>query len=524
MLELHYDLEDARRGAGPRQARRSPGSRAASRARPHPAAAHVPRSAAAARARSPACGAATRGLGAGRSQAAPRVEPLDEIGRLATDFDRMAAELDTRARAPRGARPRRSADRPAQPPGLQGAPRAGAAPRRARAVQRSPSSPSTSTTSSRSTTRWGHAAGDQGAAHARPDAEQAPATERRLRAHRRRRVLPGHAARHRRAGGGDGSSACATQIAALKVGPAGERLTISVGISEFPKHSLEPRGPHAPRRRRDVLGEVLGPRPHLHLLRREHRRAVLGGDGRARQPQRAWSTRSTRWPRRSTPRTATPTPTPSASAATSAELAAAWASPTRRSRRSGPPASCTTSARSASPTPSSRSRRRSPRPSGRTMRRHSELGHDIIAGAGMPEIAEYVLYLHERWDGGGYPSGLAGEGHPAREPRPARRRRARSDDVLARLPLGHARRGGARGARALRRQADGPPRRRRRSSTWSDPGSLEIARTTRAVLDGPRRPRRGLSHSATTTLMERRHFDTCASRVPTAGRGRPYAR
>ncbi len=46
------------------------------------------------------------------------------------------------------------------------------------------------------------------------------------------------------------------------------------------------------------------------------------------------------------------------------------------------------------------------------MRRHSELGHDIIAGAGMPEIAEYVLYLHERWDGTGYPKGLSGEEIP----------------------------------------------------------------------------------------------------------------
>ena len=46
------------------------------------------------------------------------------------------------------------------------------------------------------------------------------------------------------------------------------------------------------------------------------------------------------------------------------------------------------------------------------MRRHSELGRDIIAGAGMTEIAEWVLHLHERWDGGGYPSGAAGEEIP----------------------------------------------------------------------------------------------------------------
>lgn len=46
------------------------------------------------------------------------------------------------------------------------------------------------------------------------------------------------------------------------------------------------------------------------------------------------------------------------------------------------------------------------------MRRHSELGRDIIAGAGMPELAQWVLHLHERWDGGGYPAGLAAEAIP----------------------------------------------------------------------------------------------------------------
>jgi diguanylate cyclase (GGDEF)-like protein len=46
------------------------------------------------------------------------------------------------------------------------------------------------------------------------------------------------------------------------------------------------------------------------------------------------------------------------------------------------------------------------------MQRHSALGRDIIAGAGMPEIAEWVLCLHERWDGRGYPQRLAGEEIP----------------------------------------------------------------------------------------------------------------
>jgi len=46
------------------------------------------------------------------------------------------------------------------------------------------------------------------------------------------------------------------------------------------------------------------------------------------------------------------------------------------------------------------------------MQRHSALGRDIVQGAGMPEIAEWVLYLHERWDGRGYPQKLEGEEIP----------------------------------------------------------------------------------------------------------------
>ena len=46
------------------------------------------------------------------------------------------------------------------------------------------------------------------------------------------------------------------------------------------------------------------------------------------------------------------------------------------------------------------------------MQRHSALGRDIIAGAGMPEIAEWVLSLHERWDGRGYPERLEGDDIP----------------------------------------------------------------------------------------------------------------
>ncbi|HEV7846541.1 MAG TPA: diguanylate cyclase [Thermoleophilaceae bacterium] len=46
------------------------------------------------------------------------------------------------------------------------------------------------------------------------------------------------------------------------------------------------------------------------------------------------------------------------------------------------------------------------------MQRHSELGRAMLAGAGMPELARWVNHLHERFDGDGYPFGLAGREIP----------------------------------------------------------------------------------------------------------------
>ena len=46
------------------------------------------------------------------------------------------------------------------------------------------------------------------------------------------------------------------------------------------------------------------------------------------------------------------------------------------------------------------------------MRRHAELGRAIIAGAGMPDIGEWVGHLHERIDGRGYPDGMHGDEIP----------------------------------------------------------------------------------------------------------------
>jgi diguanylate cyclase (GGDEF)-like protein len=46
------------------------------------------------------------------------------------------------------------------------------------------------------------------------------------------------------------------------------------------------------------------------------------------------------------------------------------------------------------------------------LERHSDLGRAMLAGAGMPEVARWINHLHERFDGGGYPGGLAGREIP----------------------------------------------------------------------------------------------------------------
>lgn len=47
------------------------------------------------------------------------------------------------------------------------------------------------------------------------------------------------------------------------------------------------------------------------------------------------------------------------------------------------------------------------------MKKHSEIGYRIaMASSDLEPIAEYILYHHERWDGKGYPQGLAGHDIP----------------------------------------------------------------------------------------------------------------
>ena len=46
------------------------------------------------------------------------------------------------------------------------------------------------------------------------------------------------------------------------------------------------------------------------------------------------------------------------------------------------------------------------------LKRHPEIGYRMLESLGIEPVATWVRHHHERWDGGGYPSGLAGEAIP----------------------------------------------------------------------------------------------------------------
>lgn len=47
------------------------------------------------------------------------------------------------------------------------------------------------------------------------------------------------------------------------------------------------------------------------------------------------------------------------------------------------------------------------------MKRHAEVGSDLLLAAGLPPVASHIArHHHERWDGRGYPDGLAGAAIP----------------------------------------------------------------------------------------------------------------
>jgi HD-GYP domain-containing protein (c-di-GMP phosphodiesterase class II) len=46
------------------------------------------------------------------------------------------------------------------------------------------------------------------------------------------------------------------------------------------------------------------------------------------------------------------------------------------------------------------------------LQRHPQIGYRMLESLGVEPIAEWVLHHHERWDGAGYPEGLAGNAIP----------------------------------------------------------------------------------------------------------------
>ena len=71
------------------------------------------------------------------------------------------------------------------------------------------------------------------------------------------------------------------------------------------------------------------------------------------------------------------------------------------------------------------------------MARHPAVGAEIVAGIEfLDEAAKVVRSHHERWDGSGYPDGLAGDEIPRRGARIRRGRRARRAHHRSSLPPG----------------------------------------------------------------------------------------
>ena len=250
------------------------------------------------------------------------------------------------------------------------------------------------------------------AARGRRGSSRAGARRRPGRPHGRRGVRVAHA-RDRRRGGVAGGRAGARGDRGAHAFPGVGRVTISAGVCDLPRRRRRRAAVRAGRRR-PLLGEAPRPGRGGPLLARGGGRA-LGAEERADPPRAAPGApehpgaRPRGGREGPAPRAATPTASPASpwpSRPPSAGRAADRAACTRRR-------SCTTSARSGCPTrccssPAALTRRRARR--GRSATPRS--ARTSWPTCSTPSRWRWVRGHHERWAGGGYPDGLAGDAIP----------------------------------------------------------------------------------------------------------------
>ena len=124
------------------------------------------------------------------------------------------------------------------------------------------------------------------------------------------------------------------------------------------------------------------------------------------------------------------------------------------------------------------------------IRTHPARGVELVDGDDVaPEALDCILHHHERWDGRGYPDGLAGDEIPVEARILAVADAYDADDVAPSLPRGaHARRGHPR-ARAQRRLPVRPGSRRgvRRAAAQRVATASTRPRASSAFDESPRR-------------------------------------
>ena len=135
------------------------------------------------------------------------------------------------------------------------------------------------------------------------------------------------------------------------------------------------------------------------------------------------------------------------------------------------------------------------------MRQHPAIGARIVDAIGsLSHLAPAVRAEHERWDGSGYPDGLAGEDVPLAEPHLPRLRRLARDDLGPPVPRARS------------------PRRRRGSSSNATPARSSARRRS------PRCCACSTAATSPATAAARRRRPSCRGCAPTARSRRSCAR